>query len=431
MQVLVESGEGLERRMTVGLEPERVEGEVDKRLREFARTARLPGFRPGKVPVKILRQRFGGQVRSEVFGELMQSSFVEAVGQENLRPAGAPSIDPVIDQADKRYSYTATFEVLPTFELGTLQGKVLKRPVSEVQDADVDALIQRLREQRKTFDEVNRPAENGDRLTISFKGTIDGEEFEGGSGENTPLELGSGRMIAGFESGMVGATAGDERVLDLSFPDDYHADHLKGKPVSFEVTVHSVAAPRLPDIDEEFAKGFGIADGDLDAFRKDVRSNMERELKQRVEAQIKKQAMDLLLEANKIELPRVLVAEEIRALKEQMRKNIGGTGTLELPDGTFEDEARRRVALGLVIAEVVKANGIEVDRGRVRGAVEDMASTYEDPQEVVDFYYSSKDHLASVESLTLENQVVDWLMTQVTVEDEPKTFEELTNPSAA
>jgi trigger factor len=300
-----------------------------------------------------------------------------------------------------------------------------------VQDADVDALIQRLREQRKTFDEVNRPAENGDRLTISFKGTIDGEEFEGGSGENTPLELGSGRMIAGFESGMVGATAGDERVLDLSFPDDYHADHLKGKPVSFEVTVHSVAAPRLPDIDEEFAKGFGIADGDLDAFRKDVRSNMERELKQRVEAQIKKQAMDLLLEANKIELPRVLVAEEIRALKEQMRKNIGGTGTLELPDGTFEDEARRRVALGLVIAEVVKANGIEVDRGRVRGAVEDMASTYEDPQEVVDFYYSSKDHLASVESLTLENQVVDWLMTQVTVEDEPKTFEELTNPSAA
>jgi trigger factor len=300
MQVSVENGEGLERRMTVGLEPERIDAEVDKRLREFARSAKLPGFRPGKVPAKILRQRYGGKLRQEVFGELMQSSFAEALTKEELRPAGVPQIEPDIDASAKRYAYTAVFEVLPQFELGALEGKALKRPVAEVTDADLDAMLTQLREQRKTWNPVERPAETGDQLTISFVGTIDGEPFEGGSGEDAKIELGSGRMIPGFEDGLLGAQADEERRLDLRFPDEYHAESLKGKPVVFDVHVSEIAEAVLPEVDAEFAKGFGVADGDLERLRTDVRQNMVRELRERVDTRVKNQAMELLLEANRV-----------------------------------------------------------------------------------------------------------------------------------
>jgi len=427
MQVSVESGEGLERRMTVGLEPEQIDTSVDRRLRELARTARLPGFRPGKVPVKVLRQRFGGQVRQEVFGELVQLSFAEALVEEELKPVGPPRIEPDIDESAKRYAYTAVFEVLPQFELGTLEGKILKRPVAAVTDADLEAMLTRLREQRKTWNPVERSAQEGDQLTISFVGTLDGESFQGGSGEDSKIELGSGRMIPGFEDGLMGAKSGDERRLELQFPEEYHAENLKGKPVVFDVSVGEVAEPVLPEVDADFAKGFGVEDGDLERFRSDVRENMERELKELIEARIKSQAMDLLLEANQIDLPDVLVEEEIRALKGQVRQKVPG-GNFELPDELFREQARRRVALGLVIAEVVKAHDIKVDQDRVREVVEDMASTYEQPQDVIDYYYSNKERLASVESLTLESQVVDWVMENATVEEEAATFEELTTP---
>jgi trigger factor len=429
MQVSVESGEGLERRMTVGLESEQIESAVDERLREFARSARLPGFRPGKVPVKILRQRYGGQLRQEVFGELVQTSFVEALTKEELRAAGAPRIEPDIDESAKRYAYTAVFEVLPRFELGTLEGKVLKRPAAAVTDADLEAMLMRLREQRKTWNPVERPAQAGDQLTVSFTGTLDGGSFEGGSAEDAKLELGSGRMIPGFEDGLIGATANEERQLDLQFPEKYHAEHLRGKSVVFHVRVGEVAEPVLPEVDADLAKAFGVQDGDLERFRSDVRANMERELKERVDARVKSQAMDLLLEANQIDLPEVLVQEEIQALRKQARQTAGG-GNFGLPDELFREQARRRVALGIVIAEVVKANDIEVDKDRVREVVEDLASTYEQPQEVIDYYYSKKEHLASVESLTLENQVVDWVVENAAVEDEAVTFEELTSPVA-
>lgn len=429
MQVSVESGEGLERRMTVSLESEHIDAEVDKRIREFARSARLPGFRPGKVPVKILRQRYGGQVRQEVFGELVQSSFAEALTQEELRPAGAPKIEPNIDDSAKRYAYAAVFEVLPQFELGALDSKTLKRPVSEVTDVDLDAMLKRLREQRKTWNPVERAAATEDQLTISYTGTLDGEPFEGGTGEDTKIELGSGRMIPGFEDGLIGAQAGDDRHLELNFPDDYHAEHLKGKSVVFDVRVGEVAEPVLPEVDSEFAKQFGVEDGDLDKFLADVRQNMARELKERIEGRVKNQAMDLLLEANPIDLPTVLVAEEIKALKEQMRQNMSG-GKFELPDDLFQDQAKRRVALGLIIAETIKANDIKVDQDRVRAAVEEMASTYEQPQDVIDYYYGNKEQLASVESLTLENQVVDWVLDHANVEDEAATFEDMTAPAA-
>lgn len=432
MQVSVENGAGLERRLTVALEPERIESAVENRLRDFSRSARLPGFRPGKVPVRMLRQRYGEQIRSEVVGELVQSTFGEVLVQEGLNPVAPPTFDLDMDPKARRYAYTATFEVLPAFELGSMTGKQVKRPVVELQDADLEALIQRLQEQRKTYDEVERPAREGDRLKISFTGTLAGEAepFPGGTGNNLQLILGSGQMIPGFEAGLVGAAAGEERVLELSFPDNYHAEHLKGRAASFAVTVHAVAEPKLPALDADFAKAFGVEDGDLERFRQDVRANMSRELKQRVDARVKSQVMDLLLEANPIEIPQALINQEIQTLKEQMRQNLRGSPKIELPDHLFADNARRRVALGLVLAQVVKSNQLKADPARVREAVEDMASTYENPQEVVDFYYSNKDHLASVEALALEGQVVDWVLTQVEVEDQPQSFQELMGPAA-
>ncbi|HSO80875.1 MAG TPA: trigger factor, partial [Chromatiaceae bacterium] len=275
MQVSVENGAGLERRMTVALEPEQVEAEVEKRLREFARTARMPGFRPGKIPVKTLRQRYGTQIRGEVFSELMQSTFGQALVEQQLNPVAQPAFSVDMDPEAGRYAYTATFDVLPEFELGSLAGKTLKRPLATVADADLEALVERLREQRKTFNEVTRPAQDGDRVTLSFVATLAGESepFPGGSGQDFQLVLGSGQMIPGFEAGLVGATAGEERVLELSFPATYHAEHLKGKAASFVVTVQTVAEPQLPEVDAEFAKAFGVEDGDIERFRQDVRAN--------------------------------------------------------------------------------------------------------------------------------------------------------------
>lgn len=425
MQVSVESGNGLERRMKVDLPPDRIEAELDKRLRELGRTARLPGFRPGKVPVKVLRRQYGERVRNEVFGDLVTSTFPLALGQEQLRPAGTPTFEPDIDQGQQRYGYTALFEVLPQFELGPLEGKTIKRPLVEITGADLEAMLQRLREQRKTWRAVDRPAQDDDKLTVSFTGTVDGEAFDGGSHRNLDLELGSGQMMPGFESGLVGARTGEQRVLDLRFADDRRAGQLKGKPVSFDVRVEAVAEPVLPEDDAELARTLGIADGNVEHLRADVRANMQRELKQRIAARLKQQAIDLLLEANRIELPQVLIKEEIRILKEQTLQNAGGR-RLDVPDSIFEHSARRRVALGLIMAEVVKANGLEVDAERVRAAVEDMAAAFDDPQEVIDFYYSSKEHLASVEALALEQRVVDWVMERVTVEDEPATFQQMT-----
>jgi len=426
MQVSVESGEGLERRMTVGLPADSIEEEVDKRLQQMARTVRMPGFRPGKVPVKVLRQRYGGQLQQEVFGDLVKSSFAQAVDQQHLRPAGAPRIEPRINEAEGRYGYTAVFEVLPQFELCPLQGETIKKPVAEVTESDVDAMIERLRMQRRSWAPVERPAREGDRVSIGYRGTVDGEEFPGGKGDNVYVELGAGRMIPGFETGLIGAQAAEERQLDLTFPEDYRSEELKGKSVRFDVQVGAVEEPVLPEVDEEFARAFGIEDGDLSHFRQDVRENMERELKQRIQSRIKEQAMDVLLAKNPIDLPTALVRQEIGVLKEQMKQGASGA-RFELPDSLFEESARRRVALGLVIGEVVRANGMKVDPERVRTAVEDLAATYEDPREVVDFYYKNREHLASVESLALEDQVVDWVLSQVAVEDEPASFQQLTD----
>ena len=429
MQVSVESGEGLERRMTVDLPPERFETEVANRLQQVARSARLPGFRPGKIPLKILRQRFGEQVNHEVFGDLVQSSFSEAVGQQQLRPAGPPRVVPSIDHARRRYGYTATFEVLPSIALASLEDRVIKRPVAEVVDTDLDAMLERLRQQRKTWAKVERPAQHGDRVIASFTGTVDGEPVQGGSAQDRPIEIGAEHLIPGFEDGLVGVSAGETRTLNLAFPDGYHAKHLAGKPVIFEVSVSAVEGAVVPELDAELARSYGVEDGDVERFRGDVRANMERELRQRIQARIKNQVMDALIAANPVEVPAVLVREEIAVLKDRTNRNAGPSG-MQLPDALFEESARRRVALGLIIAEVVRQNGIVVDPQRVRAAVEDMASTYETPKEVVDYYYAKRENLANIETMVLEDQVVDWVLGHARVEDEPLSFQQLTDADA-
>jgi len=425
MQVSVEAGDGLVRQIKVDLPAESIEQEVDKRLRDFARSARLPGFRPGKVPLKLLRQRYGASVRGEVFGEQVQSSFPRAVAEAELRPVGVPDIEPDIDQAQGRYSYVAKFEVLPDIELATLSGQSIARPVAEVTEADVDAMIERLRQQHKTWSPVERPAADGDRVKLSFQGTVDGEPFEGGTAEDVELELGSGRMIPGFEAQLEGASAGDERVVEVTFPEQYHNSALAGKPARFDVQVKEVQASELPALDADFVAAFGIADGDIDGFRADVRNNMERELAQRIKAKIKNQVMDLLLAVNPIDVPEALVAQEIETLKEQTRQSVGG-GTFELPDEPFTESARRRVSLGLIVGELVKRHNLQADQERVRATVQELAATYEDPQAVAEYYYNDANRLSSVRSLVLEERVVEHVMEEVDVTDQPTTFQDLT-----
>lgn len=429
MQVSVQSGEGLERRMTVELPTEDVNLEVEKRLKDIAKTARMDGFRPGKIPMRVLRTRFGLQVQQEVFGDLVQSTYPEALIQENLRPAGPPSIEPDLGQGqdESRFAYTAVFEVLPEVELASLADKSIQRPRADLNDEDVQEMIDRLRDQRKTWNEVEREARDGDQVQVSFKGFIDGEAFEGGEANDVPLVLGSGSMIEGFESGLIGAKAGDSRKLETRFPDDYRVESLAGKEAVFEAEVGKVSEPVVPEVDGEFAKSFGVENGDTERFRADIRKNMERELKQRTRSRLKSQALDALLEAHQLDVPTALVDQEIDALREQTRQNVGGQGgNMELPRELFEEQARRRVALGLLIAEVVKANEIRIDQDRVKETIQEMAATYESPQEVIEYYNSNQQQRASIENLVLEEQVVDWIVEQVQVEDVQSSFKEVT-----
>ena len=433
MQVSVESTEGLERRVRVQLPAEKVNAAVEKRLLQLARTVRLDGFRPGKVPMSVVRRRFSGQARQEVFGDLVQSSYFEALAQEKLQPAGEPSIEPLDIPPEEGLGYVATIEVMPEVKLNDLSGVVIKRPKVEVTDEDLAAMIEKLRRQRMTWNEVDRAAAEGDQVTINFKGFIDGEAFQGGSAEGVPLELGSNSMIEGFEGGLIGASAGEKRALDLNFPEDYRVENLAGKAATFEVDVLKVAEPNLPEVDEEFAKAFGVAEGGVDGLYSEIRSNMERELAEKVRGVLKEQAMDALLKTNSIEVPGALIKQEAEALRRQTKANLAQSGQgsgMELPVSLFEDQAKRRVSLGLIIAEVIRANDISLDEARVRSKVEEFAQSYEKPQEVIDYYYGNKEQMAGVHNVVLEDQVVDWVLEQAQVEDKASGFEEVMNPQA-
>lgn len=432
MQVSVEATSALERRMTVGVPAERIETEVNKRLQQTARRAKIPGFRPGKVPMNIIRQRYEDSARQEVLGDLIQSSFYEAVVQEKLNPAGAPSVEPKAFEKGQALEYVATFEVFPEFEVTGLESIAVERLQAEVSDADVDNMLDILRKQNTRFEVVERAAENGDQLNIDFVGTVDGEVFAGGSAKGTPLVLGSGRMIPGFEEGLVGAKAGEERVLSVTFPEDYQNLDLAGKAAEFAVTVNSVAAPQLPELNDDFFALFGVKEGGLEGFRAEVRKNMERELRQAIKSKVKSQVMDGLLAANSVEVPKALVGNEVNRLRVQAVQQFGGSiDPQQLPAELFEEQAKRRVQLGLLVAEVVKQFEIKADEERVRALIEEMAAAYQEPEQVVAWYYKNAQQLDEVRSVVLEEQVVDTVLQKANVTDKQVSYEEAVKPAQA
>lgn len=431
MQVSIETTSGLERRLTVGVPAERVDAEVDNRLKRAVKTVRLPGFRPGKVPLKIMRQRFGEGVRMEVLGEVMSQSFQEAVVQEKLRPAGQPQIETRSTAPGRDLEYTATFEVFPEVHVNEVSGFSVNKPLAEVTDADVDEIITVFRRQQGNWVDVERAAQTGDRVTINYTGTRDGEAFEGGSAEGAELELGSGRMIPGFEDGVVGMQPGEDKTLSLSFPEDYHEESLRGAAVEFAVHLLSVSELELAPLDEKLFSAYGVEGGDEAGFREEVAENMRRELRKSVDTVVKHQVMDAILEAHPaLEVPRALIAQEIDSLRNQMFQQYGGVPSENidlkslLPDEMFVARAERRVKLGLLLSEMVGSLEVQPDPARVRAEIEEIASTYQEPEEVVNWYYANQEQLAGVEAKVTEDMVVEKVLAAAQVNEEPCSYQE-------
>lgn len=435
MQVSIETTTGLERRMTITVPAARVDSEVNERINKAARTVRMDGFRPGKVPLAVVRKRFGASIRQEALGDLIRDSFYEAVTQEKLNPAGFPTIESVKDEGFDDVAFVASFEVYPEVKLASLAGVKIERPVADVSDADVEKMIDTLRRQRAIWTDTADAAKDGDRLDLDFDGSVDGEAFDGGSAKGFSLVLGSKRMIPGFEDGLVGAKAGEERDLNVTFPADYQAEALRSKAAVFKVKVNKVQTPVLPEVDEEFIKAFGVADGGQDKFREDVRKNMQRELKQAIKNKTKNQALEGLLSAHQLDVPKALVTNEIGRLRQNMLKQFGSNAKNVnpdmLPDELFAEQAKRSVTLGLLIGEIIKTSDLRVDENRVRTLIEEIAESYETPDEVVSWYYGNKEQLQQVEAVVLEDQVVDKIISEAQVIDTPVGYEEVLRPQQA
>jgi len=432
MQVSVESTSALERRMTIGVPAERIETEVTKRLQQTARRAKVAGFRPGKVPMSVIRQRYEDSARQEALGDLIQATFYEAIVEQKLNPAGAPAVEPKSFEKGKDLEYVATFEVIPEIQVAGLDSIAIERLQAEVGDADVDNMLEILRKQNTRFEASDRAAENGDQLTIDFVGKVDGEVFAGGSAKGTQLVLGSGRMIPGFEDALVGVKAGEERVITPTFPADYQNLDLAGKTAEFAVTVGAVAAPQLPELNDEFFALFGVKEGGLEGFRSEVRKNMQRELRQAIKSKVKNQVMEGLLAANPVEVPKALIGNEVNRLRVQAVQQFGGNiKPDQLPAELFEEQAKRRVSLGLLVAEVVKQFELKPDDARVREVIEEMASAYQEPEQVVAWYYKNDQQLNEVRSVVLEEQVVDTVLQKAKVTDKAVSYEEAVKPAEA
>lgn len=432
MQVSIEATTALERRMTIGVPAERIEKEVDKRLQQTARRVKVPGFRPGKVPMTVVRQRYEDSARQEVLGDVIQSSFYEAVVQEKLNPAGAPSVEPKVFEKGKDLEYIATFEVFPEIDVAGFETIEVERLQSDVADADLDKMLDVLRKQNISYVDADRAAQNDDQVVIDFVGKKDGEAFAGGSAKGTQLVLGSGRMIPGFEDGLVGAKAGEERVLNLSFPEEYHNKDLAGQAVEFTVAVTKVQAPQLPELNEEFFAQFGISEGGEAGFREEVRKNMQRELKQAIKTKVKNQVMDGLLAANAIEVPKAAIESEVNRLRQQAVQQFGGgLQADQLPAELFEEQAKRRVSLGLIVAEVVKKFDLKPDEARVKAMIEELAGAYQEPEQVVSWYYKNEQQMNEVRSVVLEEQVVDTVLEKAKVTDKQVSYEEAVKAAGA
>ncbi len=429
MQVSVENTSELTRKMTVTIPEETIQEKMEARFKKLAREIKLDGFRPGKVPVRVVKKQFADRVRGEVAGDLIQSSYYEALQQEDLVPAGYPNIQPT--EQKEGLEYVAEFEVYPEISLDAVKELQVTRLTSSVEDKHVDDMIEKLREQKKEWREVDRESQEGDRITIHFAGESEGESFTDGKVENYPVEIGAGQMIPGFEEELKGLKAGDSKTFEITFPEEYGNEKLAGKTAKFDIEVVKVEESVLPEIDAEFIKAYGIESGDLQEFRDDVKNNMERELAQALKNKFKTAVMDALYEKLEVTLPNALVDQEIEEMMKPYQENAKKQGLsvedMDLPRDMFEQQAKRRVALGLILGEIIKQNDIKVDEARVLSTVEDLASSYENPEQVVQWYFDDPKRLQEVQQMVLEDQTVDWVEQQATVSEESTDFDEVMN----
>jgi trigger factor len=427
MQVSLTATGGLERRLEVAIPAAQVDGEVAQRLNRISRTARLKGFRPGKAPLAVIRQQYGDQVQSEVINDLMRASYSEAVQREKLNPAGGPRIEPISMTPGADIKYAAVFEVMPDVKLAPLNEMSIEKPVATVTDKDLDAMIDTLRQQRPNFNEVTRGAAANDRVTVDFQGRIDGAEFDGGAGENVQITIGSGRVMKEFEDALLGATAGDEREFTATFAADHGNAKLAGKQAAFKVKIAKVEEQVPAPLDEQFAKSFGIPDGNLESLRGEVRANMERELADAVRAKVRTQVLEQLYTKNPLELPRQLVEEQLQELQVEMLRRAGVKDAKQMPPREpFEEPARRRVALSLLMSELVRTSGLKVSRESVQEKLNELAASYSNPEEVRRAYLQNPDSMRQIEAQVLEGQAIDWVLGQAKVSEHPATFSEIT-----
>ncbi|MEY8772327.1 trigger factor [Erwinia sp. ACCC 02193] len=429
MQVSVETTQGLGRRVTITVAKDVIENAVKNELVSVAKKVRIDGFRKGKVPMTVVAQRYGASVRQDVLGDLMQRNFVDAIIKEKINPAGAPNYVPGEYKTGEDFTFSVEFEVYPEVELKGLEAIEVEKPVVSVTDEDVDAMLDTLRKQQATWKETDRAAAAEDRVTIDFSGSVDGEEFEGGKASDFVLAMGQGRMIPGFEDGVVGHKAGETFTIDVNFPEDYHAENLKGKAAKFEIVLKKVEERELPEFTEEFIKRFGVEDGSVAGLRTEVRKNMERELKGAVRNRVKTQAIDGLVSANEIEVPAALIDSEIDVLKRQAAQRFGGNEkqALELPRELFEEQAKRRVVVGLLLGEVIRSHELKADEDRVKTLIEEMASAYEDPAEVIEFYSKNNELMNNMRNVALEEQAVEAVLEKAKVTEKATNFQELMN----
>ena len=432
MQANLETLSALERKLSVALPTADIDSEVANRLQRLSRTVKMHGFRPGKVPLKVVVQHYGPQVRQEVLGDVMQKSFGEAVRQQNLKVAGYPrfELNPPAEGAGE-FQYSATFEVYPEVVVGDISNAAIERPLLEVSEAEVDKTVEIMRKQRARYEPMERAAENGDRVTIDFRGTIAGEEFQGSSAKDQPVLLGGGRLLPDFEANLVGMKAGDSKSFDVHFPDDYHGREVAGKTARFEVSAKQVAGPVLPGVDASFAKGLGVEDGDITRMRAEVRANLEREIKAKLKSRVREQVIQALLDATRVEAPRSLVQMETQRMVAGARQELAARGIqaatehTPMPTDLFEKQAERRVSTGLILGELMKTHSLYPRPEQVRALVEEQAQSYERPQEVVKWFYAEPERLRDIEAVVAEENVVAWALGVAKVADKPIEFDEL------